>query len=402
MPNNNYLTDYYEMIAPEQPGSAQFTPDGSEASLDFIMDYSKIAPFCKDILGECRINTAGGANNGYLIRTLPLAHPTFTYMSAAQITTVQGLGIDGRVEATLFDNKAKMGNMDYYAPKFQAVYTKYKLTVKFTTRPYLQLSDSQLRALNNCGANFNYAVRTKTGTATTNFKEWMEYLRFVSVTTQPAVEVLANNNGQYYFRCNGANANENAPADGKPISTQNSGAVYTVVPRNIVCVKWFFVPYLMSESAAIKDAVGKVNFGYDFGNTPSEGNFKDYGYKFLGYPSGALLFKNFKVTPYSAAIPPNIMLAGNPDEALYSWFANTYCDIEMEFIECEIPNDQIGVLPDRNTLTNQYGKIFYGHNMVPFSNNKKFYYIESNEDTAKGYPIYWSYPMQRCFQYIQP
>lgn len=398
MPNNNYLTDYYEMIAPEQPGNAQFTPDGSEASLDFIMEYDKIPTFCKDILGECKINNVVGS--GYLNRTLPLAHPTFTYMSAAGISTVQGLGIDGRVEATLFDNKTKMGNVNYNATKFQAVYNKYKLTVKFTTRPYLQLSDDQLRGLNNCGANFSYAYRTKTGTATTTYKDWFEYLRFVSVTTTPAAEVLSNNRGQYYFRTNGAAAGENAPADGKPISTQNSGAVYVVIPRNIVCVKWFFVPYQMSESRAIKDGVNKVNFGYDFGNTISGGNFFDYGYKFLGYPSGALLFRNFKVTPYSAAIPPSIMLAGTPTEALYSWFANTYCDIEFEFIECEIPNDQIGVLPDRTTLSNQYGKVFYGHNMVPYSNNKKFYYIESNENTAKGYPIYWSYPMQRCFQYL--
>jgi hypothetical protein len=74
----------------------------------------------------------------------------------------------------------------------------------------------------------------------------------------------------------------------------------------------------------------------------------------------------------------------------------------MEFIEVEIPDDQVGVLPDRTTLANQYGKIFYGHNMVPFSRNKKYYYVESQEDVAKGFPIYWSYAMSRLFQYIAP
>ena len=399
MPNNTYLTDYYEMIAPEQPGQAQFTPDGSEASLDFVMDYSRIPQFCKDILGECTIN-AGGAGNGYLKRTLPLAHPTFTYMTAASISTVQGLGIDGRVQATLFDNKAKMGNMNYAAPKWQAVYNKYKLTVNFTTRPYLQLADSQIASLNNWGVNFNYSVRTKTGTVTQQYKEWFEWLRYTSVTTNPAVETLSNNRGQYYFRSNGAAAGENAPTDGKPISTSNSGAVYLVQPRNIVCVKWYFVPYSMSSSNGIRDGVNKVNLWYDFGNTISPGNFLDYGYKFFGYPAGSLLFRNFKITPYAAAIPPQVMAAGTPDQALASWFANTYCDIEFEFIERQIPNDQIGTLPNRATLANQYGKIFYGHNMVPYSKNKKYYYIESQEDVAKGYPIYWSYPMQRIFQYL--
>jgi hypothetical protein len=330
-----------------------------------------------------------------------MAHPTFTYMSAAQIQTVTGLGIDGRTEAKLFDNKAKMGNTSYSATKWQAVYNKYKLTVKFTTRPYLQLSDRQIQNLNNWGTEFNYPIKNKTGVINNaKWKEYFEYLRFVTVDVKPAVEVLSNNYGQYFFRTNGAPVNENSPVDGKPITTQNSGSVYLVQPRNIVCVKWFFVPYIMIESKAISDAVNKVNFGYDFGDTPSYGNFLNYGYKFLGYPSGALLFRNFKVTPYSAAIPPQIMNASNPTEALQSWFLNTYCDIEMEFIEVEIPNDQIGVLPNRTTLVNQYGKIFYGHNMVPYSNNKKYYYIESSEQGAFGFPIYWSYPMGRAFQYI--
>lgn len=394
-PENTYFDKYYEMIAPEQPASGTFTPDGSEATLDFIMDYPQMTEFARDILGECTINVAG-----YLNRKLPMSHPTFTYMSASAITAVQGLGIDGRTHATLFDNRAIMGNINYSATRWQANYNKYKLTVKFTTRPYLQLSDRQIQNMQHFGVNFGYAIKSKNGVQQGIYPEYYEYLRFLTVDTKPAAEVLVNNNGQYYFRTNGAPAGEDAPADGKPISTQNSGSVYTVQPRNIVCVKWFFVPFQMTESKGISDGVGKVNFGYDFGNIPSEGNFFDYGYNFLGYPSGSLLLRNYKVTPYAAAIPPFIMAAGTPDQALASWFGSTYCDIEFEFIEVEIPNDQIGVLPDRTTLANQYGKILYGHNMVPYSRNKKYYYIESQEDVAKGWPIYWSYPMSRAFQYI--
>lgn len=394
-PENTYLDKYYEMIAPEQPANGQFSPDGSQATLDFIMNYEQMTQFAKDILGECTINPLG-----YLNRKLPMSHPTFTYMSASGITTVQGLGIDGRTNVALYDNRNKMGTVNYSATEWQANYNQYKLTVNFTTRPYLQLSDRQIQNLVNWGDTFNYAVKTKNGVQVAQYKEYFEMLRFTSVNTTPAVEVLVNNRGQYYFRSNGAPAGENAPADGKPISTQNSGSVYVVQPRNIVCVKWFFVPYQMVESLGISQGVNKVNFGYDYGNTISAGNFHDYGYKFLGYPSGSLLFRNFKVTPYSAAIPPSIFSAASPESALVSWFANTYCDIEMEFIEVEIPDDQIGVLPDRATLANQYGKIFYGHNMVPYSKNKKYYYVESQEDTAKGYPIYFSYPMSRAFQYI--
>jgi hypothetical protein len=396
-PENTYLDKYYEMIAPEQPANGQFSPDGSQATLDFIMDYKQMTQFAKDMLGECTINPLG-----YLNRKLPMSHPTFTYMSASGITTVQGLGIDGRTNVTLFTNKDKMGTVNYNATQYQANYNQYKLTVNFTTRPYLQLSDRQIQNFQNWGTDFNYAVKSKDGVAVATYKEYFEMLRFTSVNTTPAVEVLVNNRGQYYFRSNGAPADQNAPADGKPISTQNSGSVYVVQPRNIVCVKWFFVPYQMVESLGISQGVNKVNFGYDYGNTISTGNFHDYGYKFLGYPSGALLFRNFKVTPYSAAIPPSIFSAASPESALVSWFANTYCDIEMEFIEVEIPDDQVGVLPDRTTLANQYGKIFYGHNMVPFSRNKKYYYVESQEDVAKGFPIYWSYAMSRLFQYIAP
>jgi hypothetical protein len=337
-----------------------------------------------------------------------MAHPTFTYMSAAGIQSVTGLGIDGRIKATLFDNRAQMGTMDYKATEWQAVYNKYRITVQFNTRPYLQLSDRPIQNLNNWGAQFTYAIKDRFGVnknaagqpITPTYREYFEYLRFVSVDTKPAVEVLSNNYGQYYFRTNGQPATEYGPVDSKPISTQNSGSVYLVQPRNIVTVTWFFVPYIMIESKGISDCVNKVNFGYDFGNVPSTGNFHQYGYKFLGYPSGALLFRNFRVKPYSAAIPPQIMAANTPEQSLISWFSNTYCDIEMEFIEVEIPSDQIGVLPDRTTLDNQYGKIFYGHNMVPFSGNKKYYYIESNENVAQGYPIYWSAPFSRAFQYI--
>ena len=396
MPNNTILPNYYEMIAPEQIGSAQFTPSGSEATLDFIVRNDYLNNFAKDVLGSCEINNAG-----YLNRNLPLSHPTFSYMYATQISSVVGYGQDGRMLSDNFPNKAIMGTTDYRAPKYQAVYDYYRISVKFETRPYLLLSDRQLQNLQGWGQDFQYAKRTKDNVEVALYKEYFEWMRFVSVDVQPANETIVANRGNYYFRCDNPQNNENAPVDYKPISNQNSGSVYLVQTKNLVTVTWFFVPYIMSRSLGIKEAVNKVNFGYDFGDGSYD--VQKYGYKFLGYPAGSLLMSNVNVKPYEAATPlypPNDV---NPDVAVAYNQYNTYCDIEFKFLEVEIPNDQIGKYPARSDWANRlnaYGRIFYGHNSVPYSNNKKYYYIESNQDPDKGYPIYWSTSFSRMFTYI--
>lgn len=409
MPNNILIQKYYERIEPESLSTAQFTPSGSSSVLVFIIDHADMSEFQRVVLGDVKINPNFVADDGYLVRTLPMSHPVFSYMYASKITEVRGLGQMGRILSKESEGQEYFGgkdrpDMDRRTPKFAAVYEKYQVTVEFNTRPYLVFADDQLRGLDNCGANFQYADRDKlTGIKVKTYRDWFEWARFCSLSVEPAVQVLTNNRGSYYFRTdvNLQPAAENGPVDNKEITTNNSSSAYIIVPRNIVKVTWYQVPFEMTKSQTLRDAVNKVNYGYDYGNGSYD--LATYGYKFFGYPSGSLLFSGVEFKDYASAVPPYYYDITSPSSIYTTTIKNKYVDIVFNFIEAQIPDDKIGALPQRGvTIKNDFGKIIYGHNMVPFSGNKKYYYLESDQNPNYGWPIYWSHPFQRMFQYIAP
>lgn len=349
----NIARDMYELFDRTSPSKSSFQTDGGTATMDFIVERSKLGDVISGILGTVEKANDG---TGMLKRSLPAAHPYYDWLFASKITNIEGIQPSGRALGETYQRDKSIN----YIYDF-VTYTKYKISVQFEPRPYLMMSDDDLR-----GKKRDVKWYYNTNDDFTNFSDPMEYLRFVDIECEPAAEFLSSPQGQFLFKTSNGAAPNNLP-----VSNQNGGGVNILVVKRKVKFTWFFVPYEIVFRQNVTDGLGKVN-----------------QYEFFGFPAGSLLLEGTEVKRYP---PPSQLVANDPVNK--SSVLSKLCDITFVF-NCMMQGekDLSGVIPAATGF-----KIPYGHNLVPRAGELKYYFVECNF-SGSSRPIYESYPMERLFR----
>lgn len=351
MPTNATTEIAAETIARVSPSKASFTTGGGAASVDYIIPVASLGEYIQNILGS--VEKAG---DGSLKRKLPAAHPYYDWLYATQISNIEGITPNGLADASNYQRIVQTHFKDV------AIYKYYKLTVNFEPRPYLIIDDAALAAYREQKPHY-YNIANDF----TNYIDCKEWYRFVEISVEPGAELLTTAVNNFVFKTQSTNAPHEAP-----ITNQNGGGVGITISKPTVKLTWYFVPYEVVFSQNIQDAQGKVN-----------------QYSFFNFPAGSLLFKGVEVNKYS---PPYQAIAQSP---LFTRPESTrLCDITFTFqLFTPSPNDVSSDIPTRSGF-----RVAYGHNLIPFAGDLKFYYAELESGyTGSGRPIYPSYPMEKLF-----
>jgi len=361
MAQTDAAKNVYEMVDRTSPSKATFQTDGGSATMDFIVDRSQLKNLVSGLLGKVEKSNDG---SGSLKRTLPAAHPYYDWMFASKINSIEGLQPNGRYDAL---NGMRDKSLNYITDC--AMYLKYKITVEFEHRPYLMMTDEEIKGYRTPNAKWYYDLNDNFRP----FDDCWEYSRFVDVESQPNVEFLSSPTGQFKFK-----TASGTPPHNNPISNQNGGGVQIRIIKQKVRMTWFFVPYTIAFAENVTAGFGKIN-QYDFWN----------------YPKGSLLLEGFEIKRY----PPPEQLFGN-DPVNRHPAELKLCDITFIF-GCFIPpaDDVSSDIPSGAGYDKF--KVPYGHNLLPRPGTIKYYYVESepltSEPSVLSRPVYESYPMQRLF-----
>lgn len=356
MPTNITTRRLAEVIAGESPSKASFQSDGGTASMDFVLDHSETADLVQNILGSVK-----KSNDGGLERKLPVAHPYYDWLYASKITSIQGMAPDGRFLAAPLQRQQQTHIRDV------VTYQKYKVSIDFETRPYLIAQDSTIKAQQQT-KRWYYNVENQF----VDFVDRKEYLRFFDIDCEPNAEFLSSPQGQFKFiRTDGLAPHLTS------ISNQNGGGVNIIIAKRKLKFTWFFVPYQVLFQDQITYGMGKVN-----------------QYWFYGFPPGSLLLEGVEVKKYPP--PAQDILA---DPLIQGPVASKVCDVTF-VCSClvQAQNDLGGGIPEYPAI-GQY-KVPFGHNLVPWPGDLKYYYTETQPPPGVGLtsrPPYGSYPFERLF-----
>jgi hypothetical protein len=356
MPTNATTRRLAEVIAGESPSKAAFQTDGGSATMDFILDHDETGEMIQNILGSVKKSGDGG-----LERKLPAAHPYYDWLYASKISSIQGMSPDGRFLAAPLQRQNQIHIRDV------VTYSKYKISVDFETRPYLIASDSTIKAQHE-EKTWYYDIANNS----VKFKDCKEYLRFLDIDCEQNAEFLSSPQGQFKFIRTDA-----LPPNSTSISNQNGGGINIIIAKRKLKFTWFFVPYQVVFQDQITYGLGKVN-----------------QYSFYGYPPGSLLLEGVEVKKY----PPPVQdfLA---DPLTQGPVASKVCDVTF-ICSCLVQSttDLGGGIP-AYPPGGQY-KVPFGHNLVPWPGDLKFYYTETQPPLGVGLtsrPVYGSYPFERLF-----
>lgn len=359
MPTNTATFNLAEFFDKESPSNASFQTDGGSASMELLIDGDKLSYLINGVLGWVRSANDG---TGRIDRGLPAAHPYFDWLYATKIESIQGIRPTERRLGADYQRQNQLHMRDF------VFYEKYKVKIDFEPRPYLLATDSDI----------NGRRRTKRWHKDLDgnvefFTDNMEYLRFFDIECEPGAEILSSPQGQFKF-----NRTDLAVPHDTPISNQNGGGVGIVVPKRKIKFTWFFVPYQVVFGDNITLGLGKVN-----------------QYPFYGYPAGTLLLEGIETKRYPP--PAQIILA---DPFIQGPVVSKLCDITF-VCSClnQSTQDLGGGIPP--TLPQGSFKIPYGHNLVPWPGDIKYYYALSSVPAGGPIitprPIYGSYPFERLF-----
>jgi len=352
MPTNPTTEIAAEMTGRISPSKSSFSVGGGAASIDFIVPRSGMGRLIQQTLGSSEITAQGS-----LRRELPAAHPYYDWLYATKISNIEGVSLDGMADAAQYQRIIQTHFKDL------AIYENYKVTVEFEPRPYIIMTDEQVRALwqENVPNYYNVA------NSFTNFTDCAEYRRFVEISIEPNAEFLTTAVNSFKYK------DSDTTIDGQWINGTNGSGVNIVVVKPVVKLTWYFVPYLMVFSQNITDALGKVN-----------------QYQFYGYQAGSLLFKGMEINKYS---PPFQTVAQGQ---FASPETTRMCDITFVFeLFQQSTNDLSSGIP----VVSGY-KVAYGHNLVISARDLKYYYAEiAPERLGAGRPVYGSYRMEKLFRY---
>lgn len=358
MPTNDTTRNIEEIFNSESPSRSSFQTDGGAATISYVIDRDKLGESIRNILGWVR---KAGDGTGKIIRGLPAAHPFYDWMYATKISDIQGISPDGRFISNQFQRQEQLFMRDFVS------YAKYKMSIEFQPRPYLIATDATIFGQQEA-KDWYYNL----GNFTVKFLDSKEYLRFTDIDVNFKTEILSSPQGQFKFVANVGQAPHNTP-----ISNQNGGGVNIIVGKREVKITWFFVPYEVVFGENIASGIGKVN-----------------QYDFYGYPAGSLLFEGVEVKKYPPPYPnilPNPLANGPSTEKV--------CDITFVFSCLQQTGNELGSgIPAINPV-GRY-KIPYGHNLLPWPGDLKWYYAETSAPAGAAWsprPVYGSYPMERLF-----
>lgn len=358
MPTNTTTFNLAEFFDKESPSTASFQTDGGAASMEFLADGSKLGELINGVLGWVEKANDG---TGRINRGLPAAHPYYDWLYATKISEITGIRPTQRLLGSDYQRQNQLHMRDF------VFYEKYKVKVDFEPRPYLVATDETIN-----GARETKRWHKDLDGNVDFFTDNKEYLRFFDLECEPNAEILSSPQGQFKFYRSDA-----LPPNDTPISNQNGGGVGIIVAKRKIKFTWFFVPYQVVFGNNITEGFGKVN-----------------QYSFYGYPAGTLLLEGIETKRYPP--PAQIILA---DPFVQGPVASKLCDVTFVCSCLYQSSKDLGAGIPAYPAIGDY-KVPFGHNLVPWPGDLKYYYTLSSAPTGapfKPRPIYGSYPFERLF-----
>lgn len=348
------MVTYYERVQSTSPGGASFSTRGGRASLVLDVSSAELGEAILDLLG-----TVKSGDDGRLVRTLPRAHPQYTWMYASQISNIQGVGPSAKVSSEV--------GLEAPSLSFYEQYQKFRLTVQFEPRAYGVVSDDYIET-----GSMTWTDISGYTTSQITSKWAAEWNRFTTVDFDPKPELATAQQGQMYFATSGADIR---PPGTAPHGVSFGGTPTVYIPRAQVRVKWHQVPYryVTSSNSYIVKYIGRINQG-----------------QWYGYPTGSLLYTAVSVDRYTPPIPERDAILGN------SYFSlERYCDIEFQFDYSPRTQSSVPTPTNANWIAS-------GHNLLPWLTDRSFYYAISPgkadpNDETKWVPRYLSFPFDLLF-----
>jgi hypothetical protein len=177
-------------------------------------------------------------------------------------------------------------------------------------------------------------------------------------------------------------------ANPQQVTPTNGGGPKLIVNKNLVKIKWFQVPYLVTKSTTLRMGRGKVNYELGLGDD------------FFDSEGGSLLLDSVKFIPNPGPYPPVFTSVASKADIRAAYWGRRFCDIEFNFIEFQIPPDQRaanpafpgGGLPPLGVMTEN-------HNRSPHVGLMKWVYSCNNSLPNIGKPYYDSFNMKALFTY---
>lgn len=333
------MVDFIEYVQSYSPGSASFGMEGGRATLQLDVLAADLDDAIVQLLGACEPSRLGGLN-----RTMPKAHPRFPWMFAQTISNIQGFGVTTQTAA---EADLEATTLEQFAE-----YPRYRLTVEFLPRMYPVLEDNKITS-----SSVSYTDDSGNPASKTCYTEWE---RFTDYDILPQPQEITAQYGQMKFI-----------RDDHP--TEPSGNTFHGFPRILINnsqirFRWIQVPfsYLDSSSSYLTRYAGYINQ-------------QDW----YGWPAGSLLYRGCTARRYVPPVPARLVENGATTFSIAK-----LCDIEMIFDFTERTIGSAATAAASNYIA-------AGHNLMPWIQDRKFYYVISNSSNA---PTYLSVPFQLLFQ----
>ena len=390
--------NYYEILESESPNTLSFNVNGiGTGIITFIVAGDVILDFINDVLGNSRL-----VNNSFIRREIPASHPLFPFLYASRIVSFKGYSPDGKEDSALLQSLTTYKNIQVRQPPFVNFYTYYKIAVQFDSREYNVMTDAQIDKFRTNETGYLPAVNNVNDYVDEPFDyvDRREYLRYTNFRMQPSSEYLTYGNYGYYVLTQGANGWEY-----QPLPDQTASAKNILLTKYDLNINWFYVPYEFTKNNLNwTNAYSKVNdrpmFKFNLNDlVAAEGAL---------FSKGTMLLKEVKTKKYEPYYPFETVNI-NPNSSVFDYFTeynkNQYCDVTFKFMLWDYP-DGVKYIPIATPETYfqlQCKDPNTNWNLVADPKTLIWYYVESQRfpGNKKGRPIYWSYPMQNLWNYVE-
>lgn len=345
------MLDYKEKAKDfPSPSTAGFSYDGGKAVVPLYLEEPAVEDIytaIEELLGTTSLETGDGKLN----RTLPIAHPLYTWLFVSNISNIQGLG--------QYTKESASEELEAPSLPFFAFYDWYEFMVEFAPRAYRITSDANIPMLN--GSWYDDTGNQQ------QFEYFPEWLRYTDWEYVPAFEALKAQGGQYVFKG----------------SSCASGRSYIAMPRMylpnmILKFRWYQVPYryIYSANSYLDRWIGRINQN-----------------DWYEWEAGELLYLGFNAKRYTPPIP-------NKDAIFPGAIsAEKLCDIELSFLRTKRTASDLLTAPSNQNFIQK------GHNLLPWLVDRKFHYAQTNPEidpsqvctTPSPTPSFFSFPLEVMF-----
>lgn len=361
------MPTYLERVDSRSPFKAGLDQSGGRVSCTYIVtldDDETLEDLFEDILGNAKPDGVGGIE-----RLLPKACPHFNlaYFFADRISELIGIGGDGEIVDV---DDAEWLEAETLIDRYWE-YKKFFVTIDYTRRPYKVLPDDSTVKPSNVA----YYLEDGSGGA---YVQTSEDDRFTWWEPQAQPEIITFQQGQAVFALDSSNISGSI-SGAAPHSFGFNATPQIYMPKTLIKYHWEMVPY-----------------EYVIGKPGGISYLRQYiGYlnqtDWAQWKAGELLYLGPNVKRYPPSRPEREVVFGT------TFSTSMLCDIELTFVETSrLPG---GTVPTPSNLS----WIPAGHNLMPWSRDRKFYYAvtpdaDSPNTTAKWVPTYpRSIPFQMLF-----